>query len=78
MFMLYDIFKQLLLVFDEVSDSFLAYKAYTFAANEDATYEIQSYRYFVIASILAITSNYIIAYSALIKIRLDQGDYEPQ
>ena len=75
--MLVDVFSQVLLLFDEVSDCNLAYKAYTFAMEEDASYDIQPYRYFTIVSILAVTSNYIIAYSALIKIRLDQGDYEP-
>jgi len=45
---------------------------------EFETYDIKPYRYFTIVSILAITSSYIIAFSALIKIMLDQGDYEPQ
>jgi len=75
--MFYEIVMQLLLVLDEVSDGLVAWDAYTFAGAEDATYEIQPYRMFTIVSILAISSNYIIAYSALLKMRLDQGDYEP-
>ena len=62
---------------DEVSDGLIAYNAYYYASNKDATYDILPYSYFTIITVLAITSNYILAYSALLKMRLDQGDYEP-
>ena len=67
--MILEIFQHGLLILDEVSDFNLGYKSYKHAVNEDIDDNKSQYRYFSIITFLAISANYLIAYSALIKIR---------
>ena len=63
-------------IFDEISDFILGYKSYQYAQSESKDLS-KPYKYFTIATFLAISAHYLLTYSALLKIRLDQGDYEP-
>ena len=64
-------------IFDEVSDFILGYKSYGYARSENEM-SSKAYKYYTIITFWAISAHYLLAYSALLKIRLDQRDYEPE